>query len=466
MSRSLCKVVLLCLAGCPRPVPEHLQVQPKKPPPSTVEITDVRSALKAMVGRDPLARSPVLPDPQMLEELPDGAPLAAFVRQVHSAELGQGAMDRLLQQVEDEWRGTPAVPLSRGYRLRLAENQLANKLGESEATEQSIVTLITPLTPGIADPTLPRRPLEWLGSGALPPASSEEPAIDPDSDRTASVRRYAERWVLVGWLSSPTIPVEVLVEPLEAPQYDALRTSGLGALLVARAQGANAEPEPGMARLRRATSLALMRAAADRDSEQAKWAEEKARATAETGDEDPVGKLLEQAATELSAGAGQEKAAGGALLALGALRWVDRCETPPCTGLDRVETFAHAARWDPEIAELASVWQVVAFKETLDSLDVGRDSPLFPQLAVDLTDVLVGTGAGPLEAPLLRKQRPDPQTWLVVARAVGSEGVSDWEGARVALGQHLQAEAERASAATTDTSFKELLDRIAKRAVP
>jgi hypothetical protein len=464
MSRSLWWV-LLSLAGCPRPVPDHLQVQPKTPPPSTVEITDVRSALKAMVGRDPLARSPVLPDPQMLEELPDGAPLAAFVRQVHSAELGQGSMDRLLQQVEDEWRGTPAVPLSRGYRLRLAENQLANKLNESESTEQSIVTLITPLTPGIADPTLPRRPLEWLG-GKLAPLSPEEPATDPDSDRNASVRRYAERWVLAGWLSSPTIPVEVLVEPLEAPQYDALRTSGLGELVLARAQGAKAEPGPGMEKLKRATSLALMRAAADRDSEQAKWADEKSRAEAETGDPDPVGKLLEQAVADLSAGAGQEKAAGGALLALGALRWVDRCETPPCEGLDRVETFAHAARWDPEIAELAAIWQVVALKETLDSLDVGRDSPLFPQLAVDLTDVLVGTGAGPLEAPLLRKQRPDAQTWLVVARAVGSEGVSDWEGARVALGEHLQGEAQRASAATSEASWKELLDRIAGRAVP
>lgn len=470
---------LVALAGCPRSVPEHLQVAPKPAPTVQVTITDVPSALRAIVGRDPLARSPSLPDPKVLEGLQGGAPLAAFVRQVQSAERGQAPMEQLLQQVEDEWRGTAAVPLARGYRLRLAENQLANRLQASEAAEASVVTLITPLIHGIADPTLPRRPLEWLGTAARLRGPDGE-SVDSNvagSDLGATVRQYAERWVLSSWLSSPAIPVEVLLEPLAAPQYDSLRTSALGELIVARGQQAGAEgaeggtnggtdPGQGLADLRRATSLALTRAAADRDAEQAHWAEQKSQAEAETGDKDPVGALLERAAKSLTASASSDKAAGGALLALGALRWLDRCDVKPCAGLDRLETIGHAARWDPEIAEIAGVWRVVALKETIDSLDVGRDTALFPELATDLADALIGTGASALEAPMLRKQRPDAQTWLVIGRAVGAEGLSDWEGARVALGKHLEAEARRALAGTTEASWKDLLERIAKRAVP
>lgn len=440
----------LLFAGCPRQVPDHLQLKPDPSSQLTVPITDERSALAAIIGKDPLTRSPMLPDPNVLEALDGGLPLAAFVRQVRAVEIGQGPVERVLQQVEDDWRATPAVPLSRGYRLRLAENELAGVGTEADAAHGQVVVLITPLSSGPADPTLPRRPLEWMG----------------EHDRPEDVRTYAERWVLTSWLATPEIPIEVVVGPLGAPQYDGLRESPVGKLVMARASGASGDATAGLADLGRATSLALQRAAADRDAEQAAWADTKKAAADELGDPDPVGKLLERASTGLTDAAMADKAAGGALLSLAALRWIDRCGAPPCIGVDRVEVMQFASRWDPEIAELAGIWQVIALKETLDSLEVGRETALFPDLMVDLADALLGTGAGPLEASLLRKQRPDAQVWLSVCRAVGTEGVTDWEGTRVAVGEHLEREVARTLALTQDPELRSLLERVGNRAVP
>ena len=467
MRRSLFAALFASALGCPRAVPDHLRIdETPEGSAATAPITDVKAALAAIVGRDPLARSPSLLDPNVLEELPGGDPLAAFVRQVRTAELGQGAMDRLLLQIEDEWPGTAAVPLSRGYRLRLAENHLASKRDAAEQSEAEIVALVTPLTRGISDPTLPLRPLQWIG------ARLEGSTDAAASDDSASVRRYAERWVLTGWLSSPDLPVAFLADLLQAPQYDSLRAGGEGELLLARARAERSAEGagPGLTDLRKATLLALSRAAADRDKEQAAFSEQLEAARAEAADPDPIAVWLRRSVAALSAEAGRDQSCGAALLALAALRWEGACALAPCGGLDRVETFGHAARWDPEVADLAAVWRVIALKETIDSLDVGRDSALYPQLAADLTDALLGTGAGPIEATLLRKQRPDPQTWLVIGRAVGVEGVADWEGARAALGEHLAAESRRAAAEITSSETLlpavELLNRISSRALP
>jgi hypothetical protein len=438
---------IVACGGCPRPVPAHLRIDPAPQAADEVVISDLPSALRAMVGRDPLARSPDLPEPTALEALEGGAPLAAYVRQVAALEHGEGTVERVLQQVEDQWRETAAVPLARGYRLRLAENHLSNPALDAEAKEHQVVGLITPLSTAAQDPTLPRRPLEWLGGAE-------------------QIRSYAERWVLTSWLAGPDIPLEVLREPLSAPQFDHLRSSPIGQLVEARATGATSGGGSGLEDLRRATVYALTRAAADRDAEQARWAEQQKGAVDELGDSDPIGALLERASEALTADASVDRSGGGALLALAALRWGDRCPVAPCAGVDRAESMQFAGRWDPEIEALAALWQVVALKETLDSLEIAQQTPLFPSVMLDLADVLLGTGAGPLESALLRKQRPDAQVWLAVSRAVGAEGVTDWEGARVALGEHLQREVDRAAGLTTDPTTTEILQRIRARAVP
>jgi hypothetical protein len=448
-------MLFVALLACPRPIPDHLRLDPAAASARpTVAITDLPSALAVVVGRDPLARSPTLPDANQIDEVVGGAPLAAFVRQIRTLEAGDGDIEKSLQALEDEWRGTVAVPLARGYRLRIAENELVNTATDAEQVQQSLLGLLTPLSNGPADPTLPRLPLAWLGEG--------------------SPRAYGERWVLESWLAAPEIPVAVLLDPLSAPQYDPLRESALGKLVSARASNASADPAPALADLTRATHLAVVRAAADRDTEQAAWAERKKALETELGDPDPVAKLLERAVDGLTSAAGNPQAAGGALLGLAALRWVGRCEGSggggrkgtACAGLDRVETMSAAGRWDPQIASLAAAWQAVAVKEAVDSLEVGRDTVMFPTAMVELADALIGTDAGPLDAAVLRKARPDAAVWLAVTRAVGGDDATDWEGARVALGQHLSRLAARAASGASDAEVRAALETIGKRAVP
>jgi hypothetical protein len=446
-------LLVATLAGCSRKVPPHLQLDPKPDASlAAVEIVDIESAVKAIIGRDPLARSPSLVDPKKLEAIPGGAPLVAFVRGIRSLEQGVGPDERVLQQLEDEWRATAVVPLTRGYRLRIAENQLANTLISPEERHRQVAALLTPLNGGgPEDPTLPRGPLDWL--------------LDQGGD--AAVRAYGDRWVVYGWLSDPAIPAGAVRDALAAPPYDGLRESEAGRLLFARATGQKeVDPASGLDDLRWATGLALQRAAADRDSEQTAWAKTKEEAAAQVGAAEPVEALLKRSFDHLVQGAGDDAAAGGALLASAALRWTDQCRSGPCTGLDRVETMQFASRWGDEVATLSAVWQVVALKESIDTLEVGRDTAMFSEALLDLSDALLGTGGGPLEMEMLRRRRPDPHVWLTVARAVGDEGITDWDGVRVALGHHLAAEARRAASLVEDAEWKGMLERIDKRAVP
>ncbi len=444
--------LLVLAAGCPRKIPDHLRLDPPEDQAATSpEIEDVRSALAAMLGRDPLARSPELPSVEVLARIEGGDALLAYAESVRALERGEGQVERALQQLEDEWRSSSAVALARGYRLRIAENQLAQAGGVSQEQEALIVTLVTPLSGGASDETLPRTALAWLVDGQR---------------LESTVRSYADRWVLQGWMAHPSIPVDVLAPLLSAPQYDDLRETSMGRLVLARAGGATADIEPGFADLEHATRLALQQAAADRDKEQAAWAEVRRAEIEALSSEDPIGTLLKRAAATLTAGAGDDRAAGAALLALAADRWHGDCPQAPCKGVDRLETIHLASAWHPDLVWVASVWRVIALKEVLDSLEVGRETAMFPGVMVDLVDALLGTGGGPLDAQLLRQRRPDASLWLAVARAVGTEGVVDWEGTREALGQHLAAEAGRAIEVAPDQDVAAMLERIRSRAIP
>jgi hypothetical protein len=283
----------------------------------------------------------------------------------------------------------------------------------------------------------------------------------------AEVRDYADRWVLAGWLSAPAVDLEVVGSPMSAPMYDGLRETPMGKLVLARATGADVDTTAAWADLERATHLALSRVAADRDKEQAAFAALKKEVADDLGIEgDPEPLLLRRAAAGLTAGAVDDRAAGGALLALTALRWLDACEVEPCTGVDRVEVMHAAERYHPDVAALASQWQVIALKDALDTMDVAHDTVLFTEAMVDLVDALSGTGGGPLEARLLRNRRPDAQTWLILARAVGTEGVTEWEGARAAVGAHLENEVQRTTKQNSDAEVLALLERISRRALP
>lgn len=441
-------LLLTLLLGCPRPIPEHLRV----PTPDEtagmpdVAVSDLASAVAATIGKDPLGRAPKLLPDSLLQDISGTRPLRTFFAAVRDLESGNGRVDRTMQMLEEEWSGTVAVPLSRGYRLRVADPFLSSEITPGAADR--LLPLLSSVLAVQADPA-PRSALDWLADDLTSPL----------------VRRYADRWVLTSWLSSPSIPTAHVATLLASAQYDDLRASPVGAILVARHDAGAADPA-GFEALTRATRNALHEVAADRDKEQAAWADRRAALIAELGGDDPIGHLLAQAQAGLTPGASSERDAGGALLAVAARRWRRTCDVEPCGGLDRVEMMHAAGRWHRDLYGLAASWRVIALKESLDTLDVGRETVLFPRAIAQLVDALNGTGASAMDLRLLQRQRPDGTVWLSLSRAVGAEGSIEWEGARLALGRHLQREAERALSLVQDQSSRELLDRIARRAIP
>lgn len=444
-------LLVLALGACTPKVPAHLAIDPPKTADTEAAITDLTSAIDALVRKDPLARAPKLPSTEVLAAIEGGEGLVEYVQRVRLLEKGDGQVERELRQLEDKWSGTAVVALTRGYRLRLVENMVATTPELNEAGQAQVAVLLTPLQDASPDDTLPLAPLHWL--------EGRDPLVE-------QIRRVGDRWVLAGWMASPEIPLEPVGRSLDNPIYDGLTETPMGKLVVARANGASADPGTGYADLKEATRLALLRAAADRDSEQATWSEARAAAAEATGAEDPIAAYLDRAAKALTAAAGDDKAAGGALLALGAQRWVDACPDTPCIGVDRTSWMRAAGRWHEGIAPLAATWRVIALKEALDDMDVGHETVLYPQASLTLTDALLGTGAGPLELSLLRRRSPTPQVWLELARAVGTEGSTDWTETRVALGNHLERQTLEALEDIEDPALREPLERISKRAVP
>lgn len=449
--RALWGVVML--GACATRVPAHLAVEPPSATQDQPEAapTNVDEALAQLVRRDPLARAPQLLDEEIYAALSDGEALAAFVRNVVALERGEGEVSRTLGQLEDEYPTSAIAPLTRGYRFRLVENLIATNPTPSELQQIEIAMLLTSFRNTTLDDTLPRPPLTFLGL-------SENSA--------AGLRTIGERWVLESWLASPELSLESLGPALEAPQYDGLRQTPTGALVFARATAADGDIEGGLDHLRRATQLALVRAAADRDHEQAAWSDLRAATSTELGVSDPIRHHLESASTELTAAASTPIGAGGALLAIQALRWRNQCPDTPCGGGDRVSTMRSSEAWSDETAHLSRIWQIIALKESLDGMDAGRETVRFPIAMIDLCDALHGTVSGSLDLHLMRRLREDSAVWLEVSRYVGVEGVTDWEEARVAIGSLLAQKSLEIAASSTTSEERELLERIAQRAVP
>jgi hypothetical protein len=284
------------------------------------------------------------------------------------------------------------------------------------------------------------------------------------TDVRPHVQAYADRWVLTGWLDGPDIPLGPAAEALASAPYDALRESDTAKLLLARNAGPEVDPTPGLDDLRQATLLALIEASSDRASELGAWSDLKYEVGDPLETDDPIGFLLERSGERLRAAAGHDVATGGALLAIAARRWRDTCSWKPCTGMDRSQTMSTASRWHDDIRPLAATWRVIALKQALDSMEVGQETVLFPHTMVELCDALLGLGAGPLAADLLRHRSPDPAVWSGLSEGVGTSGVSDWAGARAALGGFLSSEAHAVQSQVEDPEWIELLEKISRRA--
>jgi hypothetical protein len=444
-------LAMLTCASCARQIPPHLLVElPSGDEASQRNVVDLQSAVALIASRDPLVRAPPLPTRASLSQFPEGEPLLAYLDTIASLERGEGAPGRELQQLEEVHPLTIVVPLARGYRLRMVENRLAGWNQPNEALESEIARLLVPLPAAVSADSLPRRPLEWVLGGDTDPAR---------------IRELGDAWALRGWLASPELPLTAVALSISEPRYTMLAQSPLGTLLVRRASGSTAASETGWSALEEATWLSLNRSAADRDHEQAKWASLRQKAGSTIKSDDPILALLEQARASLTEDASSDRSAGAVLLSVAAISWSEGC-SPTCSRVDRVTAMEEASRWHPQVQHLARVWQVIALKDAIDTLEVGHDTILYPRAVVGLVDALSGTGGRGLDQSLLRQQKPDPSTWLMIGRAIGAEGITDWDGARTTLGRHLASVVEHTVAGDPPERYLPLLERIGERAVP
>jgi hypothetical protein len=448
-------LLVACLLACKPVVPAHLAREPspaegEAAAPPAQRPTTREEAVRLVVAGDPLARRTNLPDPGILSDVREVDALREVLIELRAMESGQADATTRLQLLATRYRTGEPVAVLRGYRLQLADRLLGIHSGDPDHEALAALTpLLTRLRPDEDSTVVGRHPFAVLaGELSFPEA----------------VRQHGDRWTLLGWLSAPDVPLRPVAEALQAAPYDALRASKLGRLVLARAAGASAPHAQALADLRRATSLSLQRAAADRDKEQAAYADARKAAGDELGTTNPAPLLLDRALEGFIDAAGEEEAVAGALIAYTGLRWLRACDWDPCAGVDRVEVLATVEDWSPKLDDLALTWKVIALKDALDGMDVGHDTVAFSNALVDLIDALVGTGASPVVSSMLARRTADPAVWKALGEAIGVEATT-WEDARGALGQHLRAEAERASKLTTGAEA-ELLTRIARRAVP
>lgn len=449
MPRSAALTVVLVAAACHRALPSALSLpEPSSPATRSETAPTTRAALAAFtVGRDPLVRRPRLPELATIGGIADASFLGPGVAALIEAEKGGAPR---LQLVEDEARGTEITAWVRGTRYGLAERLIVEQGNEGPSALATLAPLLTRLRPDPIADTRSRHPLE---------------ALAPGRPLDETVRRMAQRWVLLGWLDGPDVPLAPVAAALRASPYDPLREGPVGRIVVARAEGREGPSADGLADLRRATALALQRAAADRHGEQGAWADARRAVAVELGADDPIAFLLDRAHGRLVDAAGRPEGAGGALLAATARRLRQGCPDTPCASLDRVETIGRAAAWHPALVAPARAWTVVALKDAVDTMQVGHGTVMFPTALVDLVDALLGTGAVPPTAGLLTRVTPDPTAWALVGAMVGDDRADTWEKVRIALGRHLEREA-RAALEVADPAWRPHLERIVTRAVP
>jgi hypothetical protein len=325
-------------------------------------------------------------------------------------------------ELEEKLAGSIAVPILRGARLSALENLAGRELSVGD------LSLLVPLGPALGPPPeSPRDPLSWLQSSGWD-----------------GVLKVLERQVLLGWLDGPGLSVEVPGKLLTGISFDRLVAMPAGRLLLARAEkredpAARAEGER---ILRHATVLALQEVAADSDKAQKEWRAKKEAEAALLGIKgDPVASLLLQADTLFSQDAGFDRSSGGALVAQSALRLRSQCPDSPCGGMDRLRALHTALRWEPALSPLVDAWEIIAWKDALDHLEVawGRASAIFAQ------DGVVELLSGPeLEIRILVMPVPGPASILALTRALGEESATSPESLFAAIRKRLKSLTERA----------------------
>ena len=450
--------LLLALACAPKDVPPYLEPESRAPVAAVVDpsnFSDVSGALAALVADDPLVRRPVAAPADRYAALPGGEPLAAWAR------ANQGVPNpEKMPAVERRYRGTAAVALARGAQLAIVETQLLYIGPNPHLPREEDLAALPWVSPLLLDERTPpadaASPLGWLGP------------LDPADARKVLVR-HAERRVLLGWLDAPSIPLEAVAHAFKTGVHDRLLEEPAGALVRARGLGQRAPDQAaaGRALLERATTLALLDVAADRDSEQQAWRQQREATRVELGlseSQDPIAHLLEGAFAALVQDASDDTSAGLALVALSARRLRGPCPTGVCRDLDRTASLSRAELWGADVVPAARAWQLIALKGAVDTVEVSIDRPSFNAGLPELIDALIGTGEGAFPAGVLRRRGPSPQLLLDLSRGMGGPDQMDAVGLMANLKARLAVVAARALEGDPKPEWSEPLTRVRERA--
>jgi len=262
-----------------------------------------------------------------------------------------------------------------------------------------------------------------------------------------------DRWVLRAWQTTPDLPLGSLSDPLLKGTRQRLSNSPEGQLLLARAKpsGDCAQTLPdAWGNLMLGTELALQRAGADRDHEQAIWSDRRRAIQKEREiTSDPVQHLLETSHKALVRCAADDRAAGGALLAHAAMRWTKGCANG-CDGLDRTFSISQAGRWHDDVEALADIWMVIATKESIDTMEVAQSTVMFRAAADDLLDLLMTLSPGGIDSYPLYVRSPNSTFWNRLGQSITEERITSWKGLKAPLCEILSDRARRANSASPD----------------
>ncbi len=367
--------------SCAKEIPPHLRVEPT--PQSAFDIS-----LPGLIGSDPLTRRPNAGPQGAWRTLPQGHAIEAWATVARRAN----PQPTHWAEVEAQYRGTIAVPLSRG--ARLAGLEVAH--GDGSIPHQQQIAAWLGLTRVAARPGTqrPSEPLEWL------------PGRTIDEKREVG-HHIASRWVLRGWLDGPSIDLGPVAKALQGPAYTGLADSPHGRLIRARAEGQVGPTEEAEVALWAATSAALKWAMAD--GRKARKAQHEARRLhRSTHETDLVEAQLNTAIDGLILNARVDESTGMALVAIEAARLNRACTDPPCEGLDRVRSLHDADRWGPQTARAAATWRVIALKEALDTLTVAIDQPILHRRLPQVVEAIAGADGEPVQLPMLRHRIESP----------------------------------------------------------
>jgi hypothetical protein len=406
---------LLLILACAKDTPPHLLVDSVR----TKNFSGPAS-LETLVGSDPLVRRPnprTQGDWDSLDEAPAIETWARTARQ-------QDPFPADWATVETATLGTIGVPLARGARLAAIE---VTQGDWDEPLQQSIAAWLG-LSGVEARPatSTPAEPLAWL--------------VGHDAqEKLQTARHLATRMVLEGWFNGPTINLEATAQALESDAHTLLAESPYGKLILSRAAELR-DPDSaktGQQFFWEATGHALQWAAADSDSEQAIIQKQRATFRAQRNST-PTAWNLARARELLRLNAASDASTGLALVTIAAERIEGSCPDKPCDGLYRVAALTRASRWHSDAAAGAAVWQVIALKRALDTLEVSLDKPSLYRRLPQIADALTGSQEATIELAFLRHRTATPGMMLTISRMAGGQPTSDAMQAIEAVGIRLR----------------------------